>query len=325
MLIPVQSISRYLDPVHKLTQLSPYTFLRPLNMAPSHNVLTGLAFVSAAVIFSVRAGAMSIRNQMDERNIHNNYACRSITHPNPVVLLHGLGATFYEDLNVLEIYLQSQGYCTFSQTYGDYPAFPFVGGLQPIDSSAAEIEAFINLVHSRTGAAKVDLIGHSEGGFLALYVPKFTGIARILDKLVAIAPPTHGTTFAGLYNLAYVGGNSTRDLFSTVLDIVGCAACDDIGIGGSAVARLNDGKPIVQPSNSLTIIMSKFDELVTPTTTAFVEEQGVNNLYIQEFCPLDPVGHIGEAYDTNVWNLVVNALDSTPHRTFTCSFGSPGR
>ncbi|KAH7357298.1 secreted lipase [Rhexocercosporidium sp. MPI-PUGE-AT-0058] len=294
-------------------------------MTPHRHVLTGLAFLFTATILSVRAAAISIHNYLDERTIHNDYTCRSIAHPNPVILLHGLGATFYEDLNVLELYLQSQGYCTFSLTYGDYPAFPFAGGLKPIDSSAAEIEAFINLVHSCTGAAKLDLIGHSEGGFLALYVPKFRGVAPILDKLVAIAPPTRGTTFAGLYNLAYVGGNSTRKLFSTILDTVGCAACDEIGVGGSAVARLNDGKPIVQPGNSLTVIMSKFDELVTPTSTAFVEEQGVNNLYVQDYCPLDPVGHIGEAYDTNVWNLVVNSLDSTPHRTFTCSFGSPGR
>ncbi|KAL5315026.1 hypothetical protein ACEPPN_017677 [Leptodophora sp. 'Broadleaf-Isolate-01'] len=294
-------------------------------MALPHSVLTGLAFLFAATILSVKAIPVSVHNHLDEREIHNDYTCRSIAHPNPVILLHGLGATYYEDLNVLEIYLQSQGYCTFSLTYGDYAAFPFVGGLKPIDSSAAEVEAFINQVHSRTRAAKIDLVGHSEGGFLALYVPKFRGVAPILDKLVAIAPPTHGTTFAGLYNLAYVGGNLTRELVSTVLDTVGCAACDEIGVGGSAVARLNDGKQIVQSGNSLTVIMSKFDELVTPTATAFVEEQGVNNLYVQDFCPLDPVGHLGEAYDTNVWNLVVNALDSTPNRTFSCSLGSPGR
>lgn len=55
---------------------------------------------------------------------HNNFSCKSTVHPNPVVLFHGLGATYYEDLNVLQSYLQSINFCTFSITYGDYPGFP---------------------------------------------------------------------------------------------------------------------------------------------------------------------------------------------------------
>jgi len=110
-----------------------------------------------------------------------------------------------------------------------------------------------------------------------------------------------------------------------VLDTVGCAACSDLGTAGAAVTRLNDGQPIVQQGNTVTIIISTDDELVTPTTTAFVNEEGVRNMYIQDVCPNDPVGHIGEAYDTNVWNLVVNALEETPDRSFVCSRGSPGR
>lgn len=39
----------------------------------------------------------------------------------------------------------------------------------------------------------------------------------------------------------------------------------------------------------------------------------------------DPVGHIGEAYDLNTFNLVLNELQDQQDRTFACSFGSPGR
>ena len=51
----------------------------------------------------------------------------------------------------------------------------------------------------------------------------------------------------------------------------------------------------------------------------------MTNEYVQDSCPFDPVGHIGEAYDTNVWHLVENALDlanATPINP--CSAGSPG-
>jgi triacylglycerol esterase/lipase EstA (alpha/beta hydrolase family) len=254
----------------------------------------------------------------------NDFDCRSSAHPNPVVLLHGLGATYYEDLNVLGAYLQSHDFCIFSITYGDYAAFPFVGGLKPIAQSAVDIANFIKEVQAKTGAAKIDLVGHSEGAFQSLYVPKFLGLAAAIDKIVAIAPPTHGTNFGGLYKLAQIGGGLTEALVMGVLDVVGCEACSDLLPDGAAVVALDDG-PIVQPGNTVTIIASLSDELVTPTTTSFVDEPNVRNLYVQDYCPLDPVGHIGEAYDLNVWNLVLNSLESVYDREFSCVVGSPGR
>lgn len=254
----------------------------------------------------------------------NDFSCRSEKHPNPVVLLHGLGATFYEDLNFMQYWLQSQGYCTFAETYGDYSGFPLVGGLKPIADSAPEIAEYIKEVANKTGADKVDLVGHSEGGFQTLYVPKFEGVSHLLDKLVAIAPPTRGTTFIGLYNLVYLFGDKGREVVDDALDAVGCGACSDLVPDSPAVKKLNKG-PIVQPGNKLTVIASHADEMVTPTSTSFVHEDGVNNVWVQDVCPLDPVGHIGEAYDLNVWNLVKNALDGTPERKFFCVIGSPGR
>jgi hypothetical protein len=95
----------------------------------------------------------------------NDPACRpTAAHPYPVVVLHGLGATYYEDLNFLQADIASKGYCTFSLTYGAYPGFPYVGGLQPIATSAPQIASYIQGVLAETGATKVDIVGHSEGG-----------------------------------------------------------------------------------------------------------------------------------------------------------------
>ncbi|KAJ5861297.1 uncharacterized protein N7529_008607 [Penicillium soppii] len=253
----------------------------------------------------------------------NDFSCESSS--NPVIFLHGLGATFYEDLNFMQYWLQSKGYCTYAKTYGAYDGFPLLGGLKAINESAPEIAAYIKEVTEKTGKAKVDLVGHSEGAFQALYVPKFEGVADKIDKIAAIAPPTHATSFAHLYDLAYVFGNSSRLAVGDILDLVGCPACNDVGPDGPAIKRLNDGTPIAQPGNKITIIASKYDELVTPPTTSFVHEDGVSNIWIQDTCPLDPVGHIGEAYDLNVWHLVKNVLDETPNRKFVCLLGSPGK
>ncbi len=280
--------------------------------------LVALAAVSAVALVTLGSSAAQAAGGA------NDPSCRpSAQHPEPVVVLHGLGATYYEDLNFLQSDLAAMGYCTFSQTYGAYPGFPYVGGLRPIADSAREIKAFIEQVRAETGAAKVDIVGHSEGGFQSLYVTKTQGIANQINRVVAIAPPAHGTTFAGLYNLAYIFGQSERTAVGQALTALGCPACSDLGKGGSAVATLDSG-PIAQPGVSYTIITSRYDELVTPTDTAFVAEPGVTNEYVQDTCPYDPVGHIGEAYDLNVWRLVENALDPTTAKRFACTAGSPG-
>jgi hypothetical protein len=62
---------------------------------------------------------------------------------------------------------------------------------------------------------------------------------------------------------------------------------------------------------------------VVPTVTSFVNEPGVRNLYVQKFCPQDPVGHIGEAYDQNVMELVRNALRDDPAGPAVCVLGYP--
>ncbi|KAM3433788.1 hypothetical protein MY4824_005782 [Beauveria thailandica] len=253
---------------------------------------------------------------------HNDFSCQpSADHPSPVVLLHGLGATYYDDLHVLEAFLQSRGFCTFSLTYGALEGRPLLGGFAPIDKSSRQIAEFIYEVHAKTagrgGTRKIDLVGHSEGGFQSLYVPKFReGVAALVDHIVAIAPPTHGTPIANLLTLSPLLG---RD--AGLLELIGCAACHEISVGGASVVKLNDGKAIVQPGNKVTVIISGLDVLVIPPTTAFIYEDGVDNICVQDYCPLDLVGHISETYDVNIWNLVLNSLENQVGRKFPCLVG----
>ena len=254
---------------------------------------------------------------------YNNWSCvPSRAHPEPVVLLHGLGATYYEDLgNLVAPYLAAHGYCVYGATYGATSLFgQYIGGVGDIAASGREISAFVQRVMSATHAAKVDLVGHSEGAFMSLWVPKVDGDASLVDKVVAIAPPTHGTTFGGLVTIG-------EDLHAmpevNELLINGeCIACAELITGGSAVATLDAG-PIAQPGVTYTIIASKSDELVTPTSTAFVYAHGVHNAYIQATCPYDRVGHLGEAYDSDVEQMITNALDPASAHRITCSFGPP--
>lgn len=251
----------------------------------------------------------------------NDMSCRpSAAHPDPVVLLHGLGGNGPGNFALLGPYLASAGYCVYASTYGEIiPGIP-IGGITAIPQSATEIYTYIGQVLAATGATKVDLVGHSEGAFQALYGPKFVaGEAAHVAAVVALAPPTHGTTFD---NLITIGDDlGVGPLVGTIL-AAGCTACSELTTGSALVNSLNTG-PVTQANIAYTIIASTHDELVTPYGTEFVNETGVDNETVQTFCPLDPVGHIGLAYDPDVEQLVRNALDPADAVAVTCSAGAP--
>jgi hypothetical protein len=251
----------------------------------------------------------------------NDWSCRpSAAHPEPVVLLHGLGGNGPGNFATLGPYLASAGFCVFAPTYGEaIPGIP-VGGLTPIPQSATEIDAYIGQVLAATGAAKADLVGHSEGAFEALYGPKFVpGEAAAIARVVALAPPTHGTTLASLVT---IGDDLGVSPVTDAIIAAGCPACSELTTGSSVVTSLNTG-PVTRQGIAYTIIASTRDELVTPYGTEFVNEHGVDNETVQGFCPLDPVGHIGLAYDPDVAQLVRDALDPAQPVPVTCTLGPP--
>ena len=251
----------------------------------------------------------------------NDWSCRpAAAHREPVVLLHGLGGNGPGNFAYLGPYLASAGFCVFAPTYGTtVPGIP-VGGLTPIPQSATEIAAFIDRVLTATGATQADLVGHSEGGFQALYGPKFVaGEAAQIARVVALAPPTHGTTFASLVT---IGDDLGATPAADAVIAAGCPACTELTTGSALVASLNTGWVAVA-GIAYTIIASTHDELVTPYGTEFLTGQGTDNETVQDFCPLDPVGHIGLAYDPDVAQLVRNALDPADPVPVTCTVGPP--
>ncbi|KAG6244422.1 hypothetical protein E4U24_005150 [Claviceps purpurea] len=274
------------------------------------------SLVSAAVLPSAPGAALR-RNNGD-----NDYTCRSSTHPNPVVMLHALGGNKNFDLGLLSGWLRFQGFCTFSLTYGNAPG-SLIGGLDHINASAPVIGAFIKQVAQRTGSKRVDLVGHSEGALQALYVPKFVpGVAPLVDHIVSVAPATHGTSLSGLWTLVRLLGRRVEDQIEDVLKKFGCRACVDLVVGSALLEHLAEG-PIVQPNTTVTVIASRKDVFVTPPESAFVREKGVRNLFVQDVCPTDRVGHFGMAVAPNVWRLVRNALEGVTGGNFTCIGGIP--
>lgn len=241
----------------------------------------------------------------------NVSGCRlSVAHPRPVVLIDGTFANMTDDWDGLGPTLANMGYCVFSTPIGGDP-HSVIQTTGPVVTSAQQIAAFVGQVRAATGAAQVDLVGHSQGGLIAEYYTKLLGGASTVHTLVGLSPTTHGTTLDGLATLAalFPGG--------TALIGAGCAACAD-QLTGSAVVDAVDNGPIAQPGVSYTIIETRNETVVTPAGSAFIAEPGVHNLWVQDYCPIDLVDHADLPYDHTVDGLVSNALDPQTAQPVGC-------
>jgi pimeloyl-ACP methyl ester carboxylesterase len=227
--------------------------------------------------------------------------CHSTSHPVPVVLVNGTFGNAEDDFGALAPTLANAGYCVYTFSYGA-PSSQFIQSIGPVVASAQTLTAEVQQVLAQTGAAKVDLIGHSQGGMLAEYYAKVLGGAKNIRDLIGLSPTTHGTTLDGLANLAgFFPGASA-------LVRASCPACADQEAGSAIVNQLDNG-PIAQNGVNYTIIETLDEFVVTPVGSSFIHEHGVTNEYVQQACPLDPVDHADLSYDPVVFQEIFNALD----------------
>ena len=278
-----------------------------------------VALLAAAVlccVMSAPASAeMSLANPPPGAN---DFSCKPTkAHPNPVVLVHGLGATMGENWSYVSPILAKQGYCVFALTYGVDPRFSFVGGVLPIEQSAHELGRFVKRVRRATGAKKIDLVGHSEGTFMPEYWLKYLGGAKFVRRYVAMTPLYHGTTLYGISNardvLARFGVSQT--LIEQISQF--CASCPQFLAGSGMVKKLNRGGAAV-PGIAYTTIPTRYDELVQPYTSGILSAPNVTNHILQNVCPTDISEHVAEAFDPVVAQIVVNALDPPRAKPVSC-------
>lgn len=215
----------------------------------------------------------------------NDPSCRpTADHPYPVVLVHG---TFENQAmwDFLAPQIKAAGYCVFALDYGN-------DATGDIPTSASQLGAFIDQVLAETGASKVDLVGHSQGGMMPRYWMKFDGGTAKVDELVGIAPSNHGTTNP----LASPAGAF-------------CVACAQQASGSAFITNLNAGGD-TQPGPSYTVISTRYDEVVTPYQSQALSGPAsqVTNVVLQNDCPLDTSEHLTVPDDPVAAQWVLNAL-----------------
>ena len=230
----------------------------------------------------------------------NDWSCKpTAEHPFPVVLVPGTFESMAKNWASMAPALKSEGYCVYSLNYGSTNGVDATG---PIADSAAQLAPFVDAVLASTGAEKVDLVGHSQGGMMPRYYMGFLDGAKKVNALVGIAPSNHGTqglitpTPGGLPSATTAGGSN-------------CQACSDQQAGSAFLTKLNSLGDTL-PGPGYTVISTTHDEVVTPYQSQFLAgpAEKVTNITIQDKCPADPIEHDQTPNDPVVQRLVSNAL-----------------
>jgi len=237
----------------------------------------------------------------------NNWNCKpSAQHPNPVVLVHATGVNLGANWVALSPMLKNAGYCVYAFNYGmTWLSLGRIGGLGEISASARTLSSFVDKVRSSTGAAKVDMVGHSQGGMMPNYYIKFLGGASKVGTFVGLAPSNHGTTVDGIVNLG--SALNVLGFANSILWGVGVPGLQEQEAGSSFQRNLFAGGDTVAGPKYV-VIETKYDIVVTPYTNAFLNGPNAKNVLVQDQCPNDNVGHIGMFTDGPVLQNVMNSL-----------------
>lgn len=221
--------------------------------------------------------------------------CQPFTHPahEPVLLVHGTFTYGEEQWNItFRRLLADRGFDVCVVSYPDR-------GLGDIQVGAEYVVNAIRRMHARTGA-KVDVVGHSQGGIEPRWAIKWWPDVRAdVDDYVGLAAPNHGVPGTGA---AGFGTPQPPSFWQMSAD-------------SQFLTALNAGNETPTPV-SYTSLYSQFDELVQPATpvpTAALSwaqpNPRLSNILIQDTCPGRLTDHLAIGlWDQASFALLLDAL-----------------
>ncbi|WP_296204383.1 triacylglycerol lipase [uncultured Corynebacterium sp.] len=198
--------------------------------------------------------------------------------PWPIILLHGT-ADSKGIWQILGGELREDGWAVFAPDYGTRAT-----GLLP--ESAVQVGAYIDAVLTMTGAEKVIIAGHSQGGLLARYWMRVLGGASKVRHLISIGAPNHGTTEGGIISPLMASKRNDSIMKSIIQSFFGDAGQQQI-VGSGILSAVNAGGDLDE-GVTYTCIATRHDAVVVPPETCFlspskVKDGTVRNIYVQDF------------------------------------------
>lgn len=232
----------------------------------------------------------------------NDFSCRpDAAHPRPVVLVNGTFENSYANWAMYSPQLKADGYCVFGLDYGGPDTGPFhqTGDMRV---SARQVGDFVETVLAATGADRVDLVGHSQGGLVPLYYINHLGGESKIGTMIGVAPATNGISAYGMLNLlaAY---SQAKDAVGSVIPAV------DDGTAGSAFVTETGEGGMTRPGVEYATVSSRHDLVVQLSESQLPPGPNVSNVVVQDFCPEDLTNHGTMVYDDITLRIMRNLLD----------------
>lgn len=250
----------------------------------------------------------------------NDFGCKpTAAHPNPVVLV---GSTFLSaavNWTALAPYLHNAGYCVFTINYGRemYYVPPGFTGLDPMPRSSQQVADLVAKVRQATGAAKVDMVGHSQGGMVSRYFIEQLGGAPIVDKMVLLSSPYKATGLP-----IDVMAIARQVIPQNVFDVIeNNGMIPPLGVNFADPYAFGIATDHLTPSIRYTQITDITDEagflggMAPPAGTPNAVTQ-----YINQVCPTDFSQHFAQPYSPTAVAMIGNALDPDHPVTPPCTF-----
>ncbi|MET8776679.1 alpha/beta fold hydrolase [Nocardia sp. NPDC050713] len=261
----------------------------------------------------------------------NRWDCKpSAAHPRPVVLLHGTWLNAYDTFAYMSPRLAQAGYCVFAFNFGRSglmeggglgTVLPGRFGVGPMEESSRQVAQFVEQVRAATGAEKVDIIGHSQGGTVANRYLKFDGGEGKVDKLITFGATHHGTSLMGIASLGRAINNLGVNILGFYEPIVGLSNIQQ-AVGSAFYAALNANGDTV-PGVAYTAVGSRYDEVTNPYDWTFLRpgpDATVDNITLQAGCEQDVSDHLTMMYSPRSTSIALRALDPTAPADLACTF-----
>jgi triacylglycerol esterase/lipase EstA (alpha/beta hydrolase family) len=214
---------------------------------------------------------------------------------NPPVLVV---AGFTETTNQLQTLVGRLQNAGFTAAGMQLPSTNGIPGCGDIAQSAQAVASRAQQLLAQSGAAQLDVVGHSEGGLELRYYIKNLGGGSQVARYVSLGTPQHGTSAAS-------GGFT-----------FGCQAVAQMAPNSSFLNALNSPTDVPGPV-VYTALATTQDTVVTPAPQASFLRNGGTNASVQQFCPNDNTSHVGLLSDAPTFGLVNTALHGQPLST-TC-------
>lgn len=236
----------------------------------------------------------------------NRDDCRpSPRHPVPVIAVHGTGLNGGNSWATVGAALAAQGFCVWAPTVGapappGLPGSPggapgSLGGLDSLTGATApQLVAEIDRVRALTGAARVDLVGHSQGAVAAAYV-------------AAVERPDAVRTVVTLGVDPARFGEGPPEFVAAALGVLS-AETSRRDVEANLAWRGADGIPYARGVRHVAIV-SDADEMTGPVSAPEVPaDVRLEVLRLQDGCEADRSGHLTVLASPRAVDLVADAL-----------------